>query len=137
MRITKPLAVLSLLTVLAACGAQHNGYYAADGTYVKPHDGAFSNDINERRANYDQTVIAEQQKAAASRYAFERRGYYDYYGNFIVLDSSMGVPPAMFPPAGMCRVWFPDRPLQTQPRVESCANISDRAPSGTYVIYGG
>lgn len=136
MRIMKPLAVLSLLTLLAACGSHNNGYYAADGTYVKPHEGAFSNDINERRSNYDQTVTAAQQNAAA-RYAFERRGYYDYYGNYIVLDSSLGVPPAMFPPAGMCRVWFPDRPLTTQPRVEACTNIQDRAPAGTYVIYGG
>lgn len=135
MRLLKPIAIISLLSVLAACGANNNGYYAADGTYVKPNEGKFSNDINERRADYDQTVVAAHN--APVRYTYERRGYYDYYGNFIPVETNLGVPPAMFPPAGMCRVWFPDRPIPSQPRIESCDSIRERAPAGSYVIYGG
>ncbi len=136
MNCTKPLIIVSLVSMLAACGAPNNGYYAADGTYVPPRDGAFSNDVKERRSYYDQTVQAKIH-APAPTYVYERRGYYDYYGNFIPVETNLGVPPAMFPPAGMCRVWFPDRPVTAQPRIESCADIRERAPAGTYVIYGG
>lgn len=128
------LSLASTLCVLAACGGPNNGYYATDGSYVKPNAGQFSNDVRERRGYYDQTATAA---AYAPATTYQRRGYYDYYGNYIPVETNFGVPQTMFPPAGMCRVWFPDRQMRAQPDIESCGNIRDRAPTGSYVIYGG
>jgi hypothetical protein len=43
----------------------------------------------------------------------------------------------MFPPRGMCRVWFTKRAPANQPAIESCNGIKSRVPAGAYVIYGG
>ena len=52
-------------------------------------------------------------------------------------DSGLTVPKDMFPPRGMCRVWFVQSTPFEQPDIESCNDIKSRVPAGAYVIYGG
>lgn len=131
MRILPSLACLSLLTLLAACGESSQGYYDSNGRYIYnstngsapfEHDVTLRDHIrNENRPN-----------------GYDRRGYYDYDGNYsTTYNDGLSVPKNMFPARGMCRVWFVDREPSRQPNVESCTSIKQRVPSGAYVIYGG
>lgn len=45
------------------------------------------------------------------------------------------VPPGHVPPAGLCRVWFPDRPPGHQPAPVRCDAIR-RIPPGATVVGG-
>ena len=51
---------------------------------------------------------------------------------------SRGVPPGHMPPAGMCRVWYDDRPAGHQPPPVSCAEARRTAAHSrnARVVYG-
>jgi hypothetical protein len=150
MRAVKYLACLSALALLAGCATE--GYYDDNGNYVPPanattsaqrnhspnpgHDGDYYRDNDyPRHARYDSRYDYAP-AAGAPYYTYDRRGYYDYNGYYLEGDVDM-VPESMFPPRGMCRVWFTDRAPAAQPRIETCDNIRARVPAGAYVIYGG
>lgn len=130
------LACASLMSLLAACGSPHGGYYNENGDWIAtdtPHNmksSAHAPDPGSARHYPDRPVV---QPYAAYRY--DRRGYYTPGGYYADIDD--GVPEGMFPPRGMCRVWFTDRAPSRQPPVESCTGIEYRVPAGAYVIYGG
>jgi hypothetical protein len=44
------------------------------------------------------------------------------------------VPPGHQPPAGKCRIWFPDRPPGHQPPVGDCRVLSRRVPRGAWLL---
>jgi len=51
--------------------------------------------------------------------------------------ASFHMPPGHLPPAGQCRIWFPDRPPGHQPPPGACRTLSRRVPRGAYLIgYG-
>lgn len=115
------LTGVAAISLLAACVPPSGGYYDERGNYI-PYPPA------------DRAVVAP---APGPVYTFERRGYYDYNGYYLPMDSGLSVPRSMFPPRGMCRVWFTDRTASEQPAPESCSGINYRVPAGAYVIYGG
>lgn len=125
------LACVSLVALLTACNDSNTGFYDANGRYVP-----YSTQTPEP---FEHNVTLRERTAHEARnYAFNRRGYYDYYGYYIArAPEGMAVPAHMFPPRGMCRIWFPDRDVAEQPAVEGCRAINARVPAGAYVIYGG
>jgi hypothetical protein len=147
MRTTTLVAGLSALLALSACGAPDYGYYDANGNFIPPANGASPSEQSRRHApspgqvsantTYynDQVVVVPA--TVPDTYTYSRRGYYDYYGNFVTVSPNYAVPADMYPPRGMCRVWLPNRAPESQPRIESCNNIQYRVPAGGYVIYGG
>ncbi len=128
-------ACVSLVSLLSACGVPSDGYYDANGNFVSnitPHEMASTHPaLPNARGNYP----------ADSRYysnnSYDRAGYYDRNGYYIERNNGFAVPDNMFPPRGMCRVWFTDRNPSQQPAVESCDGIKSRVPAGAYVIFGG
>jgi hypothetical protein len=44
------------------------------------------------------------------------------------------IPPGHLPPAGQCRIWFPDRPPGHQPPPGDCRTLSRRLPRGAFLI---
>jgi len=134
MRTLTSLACVSLISLLSACASPDAGYYDANGNWIakNPNNANHSHSplpggtYNQDRADYD-----------APAYTYTRRGYYDYNGYYIAKDGGLNVPTDMFPPRGMCRVWFAERSPDSQPAVESCSDIKSRVPAGAYVIYGG
>lgn len=144
MRITTSLAFISALSLLAAC-APNGEYYDSNGNYIvkpnstteaqrthSPSPGGQS-DSNYSERNHNRYADRSEQHSSG----YERAGYYDYNGYYIDRNAGMNVPDDMFPPRGMCRVWFTNRTPAKQPGVESCNNIRSRVPAGAYVIYGG
>ncbi len=130
------LACVSMASLLAACDTPNGGYYDANGNYV-----ATDTPYNAKRAHAPMPGgnpdYRADRAAAYNDNHYNRRGYYDYNGYYMAKDSGLNVPADMFPPRGMCRVWFTDRALSDQPGIESCDDIRSRVPSGAYVIYGG
>lgn len=129
---------ISVASLLAACGTPDGGYYDKNGNYVPtdtPHNIQENAHSPMPGGNPNAEYDREHDRSAYPRY--KRRGYYDYNGYYISRDSGLDVPSDMFPPRGMCRVWFVDRVLADQPEVESCNGIRNRVPAGAYVIYGG
>jgi hypothetical protein len=138
LRILPVMACVSLATLLTACGVPSDGYYDANGNYIAtdtPHNmskrahaplpgGTYAPTPYDNRAHYDDD-------------RYDRAGYYDRNGYYIARDGGLNVPESMFPPRGMCRVWFVERAVAAQPPVESCAGIRTRVPAGAYVIFGG
>lgn len=134
----------SFALLLTACGGTDGGYYDANGTFI-PTDTPYN--MQKRghaplpggnpnyREDPDYRYHAADNDYDAPRYT--RRGYYDYNGYYIPKESGLNAPASMFPPRGMCRVWFVDRPVSDQPPTEPCAGIRSRVPAGAYVIYGG
>lgn len=138
MRTVTLLACISLASLLSACGGPSEGYYDANGNYVRnssynketrAYEPIRSEDRNNPRID-DSSPIH-------STTTYDRRGYYDYNGDYVEREDGLNVPQDMFPPRGMCRVWFKDRVPANQPSVESCDGIKSRVPAGAYVIYGG
>ncbi len=129
---------VSAVALLAACGTPDGGYYDKNGNYV-PTDTPYNMRTNAHSpmpgGNPDYLADREDNNREYPR--FKRRGYYDYNGYYIARDSGLTVPSDMFPPRGMCRVWFVDRMVDEQPGIESCDGIRYRVPAGAYVIYGG
>jgi hypothetical protein len=146
MRTLTTLACLSTL-LLTACGNPNEGYYDANGNYIPPantttevqrrHSPSPAAHMDERYS--DRRMGRYREPSDYDRYdRYDRRGYYDYNGYYVSNDDRyMDVPAGMFPPRGMCRVWFTDRVPSDQPAIESCDGIHARVPAGAYVIYGG
>jgi hypothetical protein len=115
------LVILPVLALLAACGG--SGHFDADGNYIT--------------SDYEQPAhdkLVPHYKDYSAPYT--RAGYYDYEGNYVTVNK-MAVPSNQLPPAGLCRVWIPNTPVDLEPPVESCDGIQNRVPVGAYVIYGG
>jgi len=132
MRTVISLACISLLSLLSACATPDAGYYDANGNWIAN---------NPNNANHSHAPLPggthDYRDDNSSAYTYDRRGYYDYNGYYIDQNGGLSVPQDMFPPRGMCRVWFTQRDLVNQPPVESCNDIRSRVPAGAYVIYGG
>jgi hypothetical protein len=135
-------ACVACISLLSACGGPTDGYYDANGKFV-PYNTSNHNYVHApdpAAANYyddDHYYDEYHHPVHTATYVYDRPGYYDYNGYYIAEESGMDVPHGMFPPRGMCRVWFPHRPPADQPRIESCDGIRERVPVGAYVIYGG
>jgi hypothetical protein len=150
MRALLSMTCLSLVTLLTACDG-NNGYYDKNGNYIPPanttHDaqrnrppapgGVTNNDHHARPAPAYVAENPRVTRTTTTTYTYDRAGYYDYNGYYIAEGSGLTVPKEMFPPNGMCRVWFTDRLPENQPNIESCNGINYRVPAGAYVIYGG
>jgi hypothetical protein len=144
------LASLCSMTLLSACGGQQQGYYDDNGnwvaaqetmihnkrhrapnpgmsSYVPPRQTHIHNDVEDGVVTRTTTVTT---------YQYDRAGYYDANGYYVTMDNAMA-PTHMLPPRGMCRIWIPERTLDAQPPVETCAGIGSRVPAGSYVIFGG
>lgn len=151
MRHITTLGCLSALMLLAACGSPNYGYYDSNGNWIPPSNS--STEAKRRHSpspgvRYDDNAPYYEQgayvdggaprvTATTTTYTYDRAGYYDYNGYYIGERSAFNMPRTMFPPRGMCRVWFPDRAARSQPAIESCTDINYRVPAGAYVIYGG
>lgn len=136
----KLLICSSLVSLLAACGTPDNGYYDANGKYnvsASPHNAKKSLAYPTSGKSNDEYYARTDDRTNQGNYSYERVGYYDQNGNFIDRQSGFNVPEDMFPPKGMCRVWFTQRSVAEQPAIESCNSIKSRVPAGAYVIFGG
>lgn len=129
------IACLSLVSMLAACGA-NNGYYDAKGNYISS-ESPYNAKKGHAGRNHNEYSAQDDEDHYSDRSHYDRRGYYDRNGDYITTDDGLNVPENMFPARGMCRVWFTDRQPSNQPAVESCNSIKSRVPAGAYVIYGG
>jgi hypothetical protein len=128
----KLLLCTSLLATLAACATPDGGYYDKNGNWIAtdtPH--------NRSEGNHAPLPGGVTHYYDDDYHYYSRRGYYDYSGEYVSDYRGTPVPSGMFPPRGMCRVWFSDRMVANQPPIESCVGIRDRAPEGSFVIYGG
>ena len=140
-RNVKLLSCLSLVALLAACGEPGRGYYDANGNWVststvrKPHAPLPGGPGPHKPGPHKYESRSDYNDYDSYRYT--RRGYYDSNGYYIARDGGLTAPVDMFPPRGMCRVWFVSRTDADQPDVESCDGIRSRVPAGAYVIYGG
>jgi len=128
------LACVSLVSLLTACGPSYGKHYDANNTNI-PYNNVDSQTQYTREHSYDRVDNSDYDDNYSPHYT--HRGYYDYNGNYMARNDGLTVPQDMFPPRGMCRVWFTDRPASDQPSVESCNGIKSRVPAGAYVIYGG
>lgn len=82
-------------------------------------------------------VVAVPVVPAYPTYVFAQRGFYDYSGAYVTTVNGVNIPPSMYPPAGLCRIWVADRAPAAQSPVESCSLIETRVTPGAYVVYGG
>jgi hypothetical protein len=135
MRIASFIPCVAMGALLAACTPSE--YYDANGNYIPRQNANLESDIKHApdpgaiHADYNDPRVTR----TVTTYNYDRPGYYDYNGYYIAQGPA--VPQDMFPPRGLCRVWFSDRNAQTQPGIESCDGIRQRVPAGAYVIYGG
>lgn len=127
------MACLTAATTLAACGPS-TGYYDARGNYV--HDTPYNRAENPPDTSNTYARDYYERDSRYSRYQ-PATGYYDRDGFYVGDENMLPVPQSMFPPRGMCRVWFRARLASDQPPIESCSGIEHRVPAGAYVIYGG
>lgn len=138
MRSIALLGCASVAVLLSACGGPTPGYYDSSGNYVQ--NSSYNKETHEYepvRSTDSNNPRIDDSSPIHSTTTYDRRGYYDYNGYYVERDEDLNVPQDMFPPRGMCRVWFTDRASANQPRVESCNDIKSRVPAGAYVIYGG
>lgn len=136
MRIINLLSCLSLTAALAACGP--SGHYDENGSYMTPSEAQHYHDASDRSYDMqDRGYVSTDSGTYPVVPVYGQRGYYDYYGNYVTMDTNVGIPQNMMPPPGLCRVWMPDRDISRQPGIESCSGIKTRVPMGAYVIYGG
>jgi hypothetical protein len=155
MKLIQKIACLALVTTAAACGPT-DGYYDSLGNYHHGQNGdaqystvqpGFSGSTYKGNNYYtdssavrgDSKRVTDYDKARdPSMAAYRRAGYYDYNGNYIPASADRPyVARSYFPPRGKCRVWYVERDYDDQPISETCVGIRDRAPDGTYIIYGG
>lgn len=64
--------------------------------------------------------VADQTEAASY---FHAKGY-----------ANLGIRRRHLPSVGQCRIWFPERPAETQPPEGKCALISREIPRGAWLI---
>lgn len=147
MRTFTSVVCVSMLALLSACSPQPDGYYDANGNWiatgvvnpkVAQDHAPFPGGVYDARANYYENTPPAYTTTTVT-YNYDRAGYYAPDGTYIGPDyvSAVPVPTDMFPPRGMCRVWFSNRAPDDQPAIESCSGIRTRVPAGAYVIYGG
>lgn len=129
------IVCLSLFSILGACSA-NNGYYDAKGNYISSRSSYNTNDDRTGRTHHEDTTHTDDDDHSEYSH-YDHRGYYDRNGDYITKKNGLNVPENMFPPRGMCRVWFANRRVSEQPDIESCKGLTSRVPSGAYVIYGG
>lgn len=127
------LTSAALLSLLSACGTPDAGYYDANGNYIP--NNPYNRNAHDHAPLPGGTHQPYDERAVT--YHYDRPGYYDRNGYYIARDKGPTVSEDMFPPRGMCRVWFPERAVIDQPGIESCNGIQSRVPAGAYVIYGG
>ncbi|MFD1692927.1 hypothetical protein ACFSHR_19395 [Azotobacter chroococcum] len=48
--------------------------------------------------------------------------------------SAPSVPTSHWPPAGKCRIWFPDRPPGQQPPPGDCRTLKRQLPVGAWLV---
>ncbi len=133
------LACISLVSLLTACGPS-NGYYDSHGNFIPAETTPKNarNNMDYAHPDHDSYQNSwDYDDHYAAHVHYDRRGYYDRNGDYVVGYSDHNVPENMFPPRGMCRVWFTERSPSDQPAIESCDGIKSRVPAGAYVIYGG
>jgi len=144
MKTITSLVCISLVALLSACATPDAGYYDANGNWIannpnnanRNHAPLPGGTRNSQNSDYDNGYPATT-TTTVTTYNYDRRGYYDENGHYMAKDDSLNVPTDMFPPRGMCRVWFTDRDADNQPDIESCKGIKSHVPAGAYVIYGG
>jgi len=133
------IGCLSLAALMAGCVPA--GYYDSNGVYRSyGKSDSFRNEHAMAGTPETSTTTYSDEYAVApstTTIIYTKPGYYDRNGYYIAADSGPHVPEDLFPPRGMCRVWFTDRAVSYQPPVESCNGIQSRVPAGAYVIYGG
>lgn len=132
MRVLPKMACMPLAILLSAC-VPSDVYYDDNGNYVPPPNAT----TQAQRIHAPNPGMDRNDSYYSRHYSYDRAGYYDSNGYIIEEDDSLNIPGGMLPPRGMCRVWFADRSLKNQPRIESCGGIKQRVPTGAYVIYGG
>jgi len=123
---------------MSAC--EPSGYYDSNGQYRSYGASDSYRHDNAMGGTAPTTTVVTYPSNNAPYNAdgtFTRAGYYDHNGYYIAADSGPRIPEGYFPPRGMCRIWFTDRPAGAQPGIESCAGIRSRVPEGAYVVYGG
>jgi hypothetical protein len=139
------IASVSLISLLTACGGANNESYTSNGSYSPmdtPHNTAANthsspaDGTGDHRSNRrdDNDSYYDDSHYEINRYG--HNGYYERNGYYVARNSGVAVPQEMFPPQGMCRMWFMERLASDQPDVESCNGIRSRAPNGAYIIYG-
>lgn len=137
MKILTRIACSSLLLAMCASCAPA-GYYDSNGEYRSyGASDSFRHENNMAGTPDTPHHAYVEQPASTTTVIYTRPGYYDSNGDYVTQSSVPRIAPSMQPPAGLCRVWFPERPARYQPAVESCDGIQGRVPSGAYVIYGG
>lgn len=125
----RKLTCLPLLLIMAACGP--SGYYDSEGRYH-----AYGENDTHRN---DHAIAAPASSNTPASSVYVPEGNVSYYGQAHTYPegaNAVRIPREFFPPSGMCRVWFPNKPASDQPPPESCQGIQDRAPADSYVIYG-
>ena len=152
MRTFTSIACVSLLALLSGCAVPPDGYYDANGNWVATsvaNPKVAENHPPLPGGPYNQYDTYDNAYAPAptvyttttTSYHYDRAGYYAPDGTYVGPDYTpamvVPVPNDMFPPHGMCRVWFTNRAPNDQPAIESCDGIRARVPAGAYVIYGG
>lgn len=143
----RTLAFVSLVSFVAACSthkysASEGGYYDEYGNYI-PTDTPHNIRLHAhpplpgggQAGEYGREYHEQHREEGYPRYI--RRGYYDHNGKYVMPVKGINVPRDMFPPSGMCRIWFPDLAISKQPAIEQCDGINTRVPENAYVIYGG
>jgi hypothetical protein len=131
--------LLSLITFVTACEQGTNtGYYDGNGNYV-PTDTPYNmrTGAHSPMPGGNDNVSYDRENNRSEYQHYTRRGYYNHDGYYMAKDSGIKVDKNMFPPRGMCRVWFANTIASEQPDIESCDDIRQRVPAGAYVIYGG
>lgn len=160
------LACVSAVTMLAACDPHYdNGYYDANGNYVAStgvHKGAqrnqnnatwpgkpigyyndsnnYNNDPAYRDTTSPRRVVRTTHVVTAdtdTMYLYQLPGVYNLDGDYLGTTSAYGVPSSMVPSRGLCMVWFPKRRTYDQPSAQNCEGLMQRAPAGSYIVYGG
>lgn len=58
-----------------------------------------------------------------------------YPGGDTSLDPVI-LPASQLPPAGQCRIWYPDRDPEDQPDPGDCDDLQHRVPSGAVLVRG-
>ena len=65
----------------------------------------------------------------------EQRTVIVYPGGDTSLDPVI-VPASHLPPAGACRIWYPDRALEDQPEPGDCSTLQRELPPGAVLVRG-
>ncbi len=137
MKIAATLASLAAVTLMSACVPA--GYYDSSGEYRSyGKSDSYNHNVPMAATPPSTTHVYYDEPAPTTTIIYDRPGVYDRNGYYLSTDSGPTVPDDFFPPRGMCRVYFQDRPLSEQPPIESCRTIrSHHIPGGAYIMYGG